>query len=120
MTTIPDDGERDLIQRLADFELNTEEEDQVFLHESDIHEGIKDCLYSCYGKLFSHREAPLKFLRLAMVQAWNCESLKVSKVGPNLFHIFLRTADELDRVLHHRPWCLENSLSSVVKWKRGL
>ena len=120
MTTGTGASEQDLISRMAGFDLNEDEEVPAIIHEDDLREGILECENSCYGKVFTTKEIPTKFLRLSMVKAWKCESLKVIKIDTNTYHIFLRTKEEVDRVVSQGPWCLDNCLISTIKWRREM
>ena len=111
--------EQELIRKLVGFDLNEDEESSAVLYEDDIRDGLLECENSCFGKVFAPKEIPLKYLRLSMVKAWKCESLKVVKLDTNIYQIFLRTKEEVDRLLSQGPWCLDNCLISIVKWARG-
>ena len=120
MTQYAGDTESELIHRLKGFELNEEEEDQAILNEDDTTEGVKECQNSCYGRVLAQREVPLKFLKMAMAKAWRCESLKVVKISTNIYHIFAKSEEVLDRILYQGPWCLDNNLIATIRWERGL
>ena len=111
--------EQDLIRKLAGFDLNEDEETSAVLYEDDIREGLQECENSCLGKVFAPKEIPLKYLRMSMVKAWKCESLKVIKLDTNIYQIFLRNTEEVERLLSQGPWCFDNCLMSIVKWERG-
>ena len=112
--------EQELINKLSEFDLNEEEEQPAILYEDDINEGLLECATSCFGRVFAPKEILMKYLRLSMMKAWKCDSLKVVKINTNTYHIFLRTKEETDRVVTQGPWCLDNSLISIVKWERGI
>ena len=108
MTSSNGDFDSKLLKRLESFDLTTEEGDQALVGDEDVKAGVDECLRSCFGKIFTNRETPLKFLRPAIVKAWHTEKLKVIRIGQNLFQIFFGSVEEATKVATQRPWCIDN------------
>ena len=85
MASLPRAVDQELLKRLESFDLIEEKDDPTLLNDNNVCEGVEECRNSCYGRIFSLREIPLKFLQLSMAKAWKNDHLKIIRIKQSLY-----------------------------------
>lgn len=111
----------DLADILQRFELSREETTGIELQGTDVKQSVEECTLSLVGKILGEKIANFTGLKNYVNHAWGFpRHLRISEVGPNLYHFIFSLDEEMQRVLNGGPWILDNQLLVVRKWKEGI
>ncbi|GAA0173669.1 hypothetical protein LIER_27236 [Lithospermum erythrorhizon] len=96
-----------IIRSLLQCNLNENELKPIHLELEDLDEGIIECELSVYAKILTLKESfvSIQGVKVALLKAWNCQELRVSRVTGPILHIFFPTFAEKKRVIDNGPWC---------------
>ncbi|GAA0156988.1 hypothetical protein LIER_14348 [Lithospermum erythrorhizon] len=110
-----------ILRRLLNCNLTEEESLPIQLEEYELTDGIIECEASIYVKIHSLKEnfVSLQGFTLAMSKALNCRDVRVSRMMGSVFHVFFPSLGEKKRIYEIGPWCFDNQLLVIKKWRRG-
>nr|XP_027093820.1 uncharacterized protein LOC113714231 [Coffea arabica] len=111
----------DALERaFQNFDLSETELGGVDLSGEDLEEGVSECQGSLVGKLIGEKIANFTGLKNFTNHAWGYPSkMKVTELGPNLFHFHLGDEGEKKKILSGGPWVMDNQLLIVKEWVEG-
>ncbi|GAA0185500.1 hypothetical protein LIER_32788 [Lithospermum erythrorhizon] len=112
----------EIIRNLLKCNLTDEESHPIQLEEEDLVDGISECEASAFAKVLSLKDGFIRIqnFTLTMAKAWNCKSLRVSRVVHSILHIFFPSLEEKKHIMGGGPWCSDNQLVLMKDWGRNV
>ena len=111
----------DVINSLVNLKLTAEEEEEIQVSEESRSEEMDSCVLSLIGKFLTCKPYNRKAAKTTLRKAWGLDKeLQISEVGSNLFQFKFQSEYDLDRILRGGPWCFDNQLLMLTRWKAGM
>ncbi|XP_030970538.1 uncharacterized protein LOC115990910 [Quercus lobata] len=111
----------DVINSTVNLKLTAEEEEEIQVSEEGRTEEMDSCVLSLIGKFLTCKPYNRKAAKTTLQKAWGLDKeLQISEVGSNLFQFKFQSEYDLDRILRGGPWCFDNQLLMLTRWKAGM
>ena len=111
----------DVIDKLENMKLTTEEEEVIPISDEGRLEAIEDCTLSLMDKFLTCKSFNKRVAKNTMRRAWGLEDrLRITEVGPNLFQFKFISEFDLNRILRGGSWSFDNQLLMLKRWRKGM
>lgn len=111
----------DVINSIQHLKLTAEEEEEIQVSDESRLEEMDRCALSLIGKFLTRKSYNRKAAKNTLRKAWGLEKeLQISEVGSNLFQFKFQSEYDLERILKGGPWCFDNQLLMLTRWKPGM
>ena len=111
----------DVIDKLENMKLTTEEDEVIPISDEGRLEAIEDCTLSLMGKFLTCKSFNKRVAKNTMRRAWGLEDrLRITEIGSNLFQFKFISEFDLNRILRGGPWSFDNQLLMLKRWRKGM
>nr|XP_023912638.1 uncharacterized protein LOC112024227 [Quercus suber] len=111
----------EVADRLEKMKLTIEEEEVIPISDEGRLDAIESCNLSLTGRFLTCKPFNKMVAKNTIRRAWGLnESLHISEVGPNLFQFKFQSEFDMDRIMRGGPWCFDNQLLLLKRWKKGM
>jgi len=111
----------EVIQRLENMKLTTEEEEIIEVPDEGRMEEIENCSQSLIGKFLTCKSYNKRAAHTTLKKAWGLQDeVQIVEVGSNLFQFKFSTEFDMERVFKGGPWIFDNQALMLRRWQRGM
>ncbi|KAL3516820.1 hypothetical protein ACH5RR_023722 [Cinchona calisaya] len=113
--------DEELVKVMGKFSLVDKEKERVEIGEMELKKGAEDCKWSVVGKIICAKVVNYNGIKSFAAQKWGySKKFKIVELGPNFFHLFPSTREEMNRILGGRLWLFDNQMFILKQWKEGI
>ncbi|KAK7820387.1 hypothetical protein CFP56_038961 [Quercus suber] len=111
----------DMINRLENMSLTTEEEEVITISDKGRKEEIESCSLSLIGKFLTCKPFNKRAAQNTLRRAWSLEKgVQMMEVGSNLFQFKFCREFDLDKVYKEGLWSFDNQVLMLRRWQPGM
>ncbi|KAK6136615.1 hypothetical protein DH2020_029648 [Rehmannia glutinosa] len=113
--------EQDIVDRIKNFTLTTDEKEEIALEEKDVSKSKAECARSLLGKSFGSKKINFAGLRNTLLNIWQTrDPLTVREIGNNLFQFIFQNQEDKNRVLKGKTWTFDNQYLLLREWSEDI
>ena len=113
--------DHEVIERLLKVKLTSKEGRVIQVRPTEREKILEECLLSLSGRFLTTKQTNLRAAKNLLRNSWKFGAdLKIIEVGEGLLLFKFTIDNQLQWVIHNRPWCFDNHVLLLRRWEQGL